>query len=243
MGLISKVNENESRWAPGLVNRFMLESINNVKYVMTKTTNNPVWQNAFDSIAKFGDVIVLRNKNLLPLGFAYNKYITLSDFDKINSLQKDYISTKACVIKDDEVSNFTSLTKLDLKDTVSPNLLNFEAIKANFDTLKTQPFNVSSFKQTNIKGSIELSGPQMVYFSIPDDNGWHVTSYGKDLEKHLLTNGMIGLYLNKGKHEIEFNYISPHSKTGKLIAIGSFVLFLLLLVITLLKEKKRIVVR
>ena len=104
-----------------------------------------------------------------------------------------------------------------------------------------QPFNVTYFKQTNIKGSIELSKPQMVYFSIPDDNGWHVTSKGKQLEKHLLTNGMIGLFLDKGKHNIEFNYVSPHSKTGKLLAIASFVLFLLLLVVTLLKSKKETV--
>ncbi len=241
MGLISKVNEAESRWAPGLVNRFMLESLNDVKYVMTKTQNSPIWQTAFDSIAKFGDVIVLKNKNVLPLGFAYNKYISLSDFDKMSAMQKDYISTKACVVKDDDLPGVSSLQKINLKDTLSLNLLTFEIIKANFDTLKTQAFNTSSFKQTNIKGSIELNNTQMVYFSIPDDNGWHVTSQGKDLEKYLLTNGMIGLYLEKGKHDIEFNYLSPHAKTGKVLAIASFVLFLLTLLFTLYRAKKETV--
>lgn len=241
MGLISKVNETESRWAPGLVNRFMLESLNDVKYVMTKTRNNPIWQMAFDSIAKFGDVIVLKNKNVLPIGFAYNKYIALSDFDKMSTLQKDYMSTKACVVSDAYLAKVSGLQKINLNDTLSPNLLTFDLIKANFDTLKMQTFNVTSFKQTNIKGSIELNKPQMVYFSIPDDNGWQVTSQGKDLEKNLLTNGMIGLYLEKGKHDIEFNYVSPHAKTGKLLAIGSLVLFLLLLVVTLLKSKKETV--
>ncbi len=238
MGLISKVNETESRWAPGLVNRFMLESLNDVKYVMTKTRNNPIWQNAFDSIAKFGDVILLKNKNVLPLGFAYNKYIALSDFDKMSPLQKDFISTKACVVSDGDVAMLSGLQKIDLKDTLNPNLLTFDLIKANFDTLKMQPFNVTSFKQTNIKGSISLNSPQMVYFSIPDDKGWHVTSQGKDLEKHLLTNGMIGIYLANGKHDIEFNYVSPHAKIGKLLAISSFVVFLLFLLFTLFRNKK-----
>ena len=34
MGVISKVSESESRWAPGLINRFILESLNDVKYVL-----------------------------------------------------------------------------------------------------------------------------------------------------------------------------------------------------------------
>ena len=99
LGVISKVNESESRWAPGLVNRFMLESINSVKYVLTKNANNPIWINSFDSIAKFSDVIVLKNRNVLPIGFAYNKYIKLSDFDKLSPMQKDWISSKSCVLK------------------------------------------------------------------------------------------------------------------------------------------------
>lgn len=238
MGLISKVNETESRWAPGLVNRFMLESLNGVKYVMTKTRNNPIWQAAFDSIAKFGDVIVLKNKNVLPVGFAYSKYVSLSDFDKMSVLQKDYISTKACVISDTDLPLVSGLQKINLRDTVSPNLLTFDLIKANFDTLKMQPFNVSSFKQTNIKGSITLNKSQMVYFSIPDDNGWQVSSNGKNIEKHLLTNGMIGLLLDKGNQNIEFNYVSPHAKIGKFLAIGSLIVFLLTLLFTLFRGSK-----
>ena len=238
MGLISKVNELESRWAPGLVNRFMLEGLNDVKYVMTKNRNSAIWQNAYDSIAKFGDVIVLKSKNVLPLGFAYDTYIKLSDFDYLNAMQKDWVSTKACVVADNDVAKLNGLKPFLIKDTISINQMTFDLIKANFDTLKANPFNVTNFKQTNIKGTINVDAPKMVYFSIPDDNGWHITDGGHELSKYLLTNGMIGLLLDKGNHTIEFNYVSQHASTGKMLAIGSLLVFLLALVFTLYKSKK-----
>jgi uncharacterized membrane protein YfhO len=227
--VISKVNENESRWAPGLINRFMLEALNGVKYIITKDRNNPVWQNAFDSIAKFGDVIVSKSKYTLPIGYAYTKYVKLSDFDALSSLQKDILSTKVCVINDDDVSKFPALGTVNTKDTVPANLLTFDMLKANFDSLRATPFDISALNQTNLKGTIDLKKTSMIYFSFPYDKGWHVYENGQELEKVILTNGMTGLYLPAGKHNIEFQYVAHNLKRGVIITIISLLCFLGLL--------------
>lgn len=239
MGVISKVNETESRWAPGLINRFILESINGVKYVLTKNTNNPVWINSFDSIAKFGDVIILKNRNVLPLGFAYDKYMKLSDFDKLSPLQKDIVSSKACVINDVEISKYTNLQPYNLKDTVALSAITFDLIKSNFDSLKAHPFNIVSFSQTKIMGNINVTSPNsIIYFSIPFDKGWVISENGKEIDKVVLSNGMTGVYLQKGIHNLELMYSSSNMQNGLKILMISLAVFLLLLVYTIIIKKK-----
>ncbi len=238
LGVISKVNEAESRWAPGLINRFMLESLNSVKYVLTKNTNNPIWINSFDSIAKFGDVVVLKNRNALPIGFAYDKYVKLSDFDKLGQMQKDLVSTKACVLNDEDVPNYSKMTLYNLNDTIPLTSLSFDLIKNNFDSLKANVFNVTKFSQTNIKGTININKSKMLYLSIPFDDGWAINENGKTLNKVILSNGMTGLFLETGNHNLELIYTSTNMEKGIVILIISALVFLLLLVYTKFKNIK-----
>jgi hypothetical protein len=172
---------------------------------------------------------VLKSKNALPIGFAYSKYVKLSDFALLSPLQKQVISTKACILKDEDVSKFPALSAYNPKDTVPANLLTFDLLKANFDSLRTTTFNISSFKQTHFKGEIDLKKTEMVYFSIPLDEGWHVSENGQELEKVILTNGMTGLYLPAGKHNIEFQYVAHNLKRGLVITIVSILIFIGLL--------------
>lgn len=237
MGVISKINETESRWSPGLINRFILESLNSVKYVLTKNTNNPVWINSFDSIAKFGDVTVLKNKNVMPLGFAYERYLYLSEFDHLSSLQKDIVSTKACVINDDEKLNFNELKKYQLKDTLPLNLITFDLIKNNIDSLRANVFIINKFSQTEINGSINVgSTGKIVYFSMPFDDGWRIIENGNEILKFKLSNGMTGIYLKKGKHNIELEYTSDNIKNGIKVLIVSISIFIVLIIITFIKK-------
>ena len=238
LGVISKVNESESRWAPGLINRFILESLNGVKYVLTKNTNNPIWINSFDSIAKFGDVVVLKNKNVLPIGFTYDKYVKLSDFDKLGQMQKDLVSTKACVLNDEDVSNYNKMSLYNLKDTLPLNSLSFEIIKNNFDSLKLNVFKITSFSQTDIKGNVNIDKSKMLYLSIPFDDGWAISENGKHLNKVILSNGMTGLFLDPGNHNLELIYTSANMKKGSIILIISVLVFLVLLAYTKFKNVK-----
>lgn len=97
---------------------------------------NPVWLNTHDSVAKFGDVVVLKSKFNLPLGYTYNHYISQTDFDLLSSIQKDLVSLKACVLSDQELSNAIGLKRLSLKDTLELNKFTWDYLKNSVDSLK-----------------------------------------------------------------------------------------------------------
>jgi hypothetical protein len=231
MGVINKVNEYESRWSNGLINRFILESINDVKYILAirdpqRSYSQPSWKITHDSVTQIGNVVVLKNKFNLPLGFGYNRYMKLSVFDALPAYQKDYVSTKACVVNDDEVAKLNGLKEFDLKDTVAANLFTFDLLKQNLDSLRRNTMEISEFKPTHIKGSIILPSTEMVYFSIPSDKGWSIKDNGQPADKFLLSAGMTGVMLNAGKHDLELSYESRNFNRGLLISLASFCIFI-----------------
>jgi len=230
MGVINKVNEYESRWSSGLINRFILQSLNNVKYILAmrdprRSYSQPGWRFSHDSITQVGDVVILKNKFNLPLGFGYSKYVKLSDFESLSNAQKDQVSTRACVVNDEDVVKLTLLGEFSLKDTLPENQFTFDVLKQNTDSLKKNVLQISEFKPTRIKGSINLPASQMLYLAIPFDRGWEIKDNNGSVEKMILSNGMTGVFLSKGAHEVELEYTSLNFKKGVLISLVSFCIF------------------
>jgi hypothetical protein len=227
MGVLSKVNELESRWSSGLINRFILESLNDVKYILTKNGyTQPNWRISHDSIAKFGNVLVLKNKFNLPLGYGYNKYMKLSSFEQLSPLQKDFVSTKTCVINDEDASKVIALKEFMFKDTIATSRFTFDLLKENIDSLKQNSIKIITFKPTDINASINLSENEMIYTSLPFDKGWTIKDNGKEIDKVILSGGMTGFMLNKGEHSLEFKYTSLNLRKGLYISLISFCIFI-----------------
>ncbi|MDO8998996.1 MAG: YfhO family protein [Bacteroidota bacterium] len=222
---IDKNSEFASRWVDGLKNRPFLESLNNVKYVLTKNTNiNPVWSATHDSVAKFGDVIVLKNKYSLPFGYTYDRYVDQSAFDNLSPTQKDLVSLRACVIDDKEISKTPGLIKFELKDTISLNYFTWDYFKNNVDTLKKESMTTTLFSENKIEGNIKVSENKIMYLSFPYDKGWHLKIDGKEAEKILVNYGMTGVYLTKGEHKINLEYHLRFFKKGLILTLIGIVL-------------------
>jgi len=97
IGAINPKTEVETRWSPGLNNRSLLQTLTAHKYRLTKNPQLCSLGIGHDSIAKFGDVRVLKNKFFEPLGVTMNKMIPPSDFKRMATFQKGVSLLKAFV--------------------------------------------------------------------------------------------------------------------------------------------------
>ncbi|MBQ9319076.1 MAG: YfhO family protein [Bacilli bacterium] len=66
----------------------------------------------------------------------------------------------------------------------------------------------------------------LLFLSIPYDEGWQVTVDGKKTDIFEIVNGFIGIKLDSGKHTIKMKYISPHFYSGIIISIVSILLLI-----------------
>ncbi|HMG82944.1 MAG TPA: YfhO family protein [Ferruginibacter sp.] len=201
-------NELDSRWCPGLIGRPFLQSLNQVKYILIKNYSNPIWRYVADSVAKFGDVIVLKNKFTLPFGYTYQQYMLKSEFDSLSIWQKDVLSYKACVLTDAEVNKANGLKPYDIKDSVDRKAYTFEMLHNDVAMLSSDTLQLSFLSDKKITGQVVSRAPEIMYLSFPYDRGWHLTVDGKETELINL-NGMTGLYLMQGTHQVELNYRVP----------------------------------
>ncbi|MGZ3883509.1 MAG: YfhO family protein [Bacteroidia bacterium] len=229
-GVIGK-GEYESRWVNGLMYRQLpiLESLNNVKYIVAKATVVPTWRYTMDSINKFGDVILFRNKFALPFGYTYDTYMRQSNFDKlsneVNTKQlmigpREFASLAACVIKDEDVPKVHGLKEMQLKDTVNPATFSLDYYKSCIDKLKQDSLNVTLFSDNKIQGTVDVSADKVMYLSFPYDKGWHLKVDGQDTEKLFVSNGMTGIYLSKGKHTIDLEYHLRFAGNGVYLSLA-----------------------
>lgn len=87
-----------------------------------------------------------------------------------------------------------------------------------------------------ITGTINLKENKMLAFSIPYNIGWTAYVDGKktDLERINIT--YMGLYLEKGKHNIRLSYITPGLRIGCFITCCSIIIFVILIIVK--KQRK-----
>jgi uncharacterized membrane protein YfhO len=203
---IIDTSEVASRWALGLIAHPILESENSVKYILAKKITNQLWHISCDSVATFGDVIVLRNKLALPLGYTYDSYLKESDFDKLPTGQKDFVSLRTCVVKDADVNKLQGLKEFQLKDTTALNAFTIDIYNQNVTELKKDTLAIDKHTETLISGKINVESDKIMYLSIPFDDGWKLKIDGQDANKIIADGGMTGVMLKKGAHTIELSF-------------------------------------
>jgi uncharacterized membrane protein YfhO len=225
MGISNKNVEIESRWALGLSSRPILESENRVKYILAKTTINPLWTIVCDQIATFGDVKVYRNKYVLPVGYTYSRFMKESAFENLSILQKDLTSLKTFVLKDADVGKAAGLSEFTLTDTTSAAAFNANVYRQCVNDLSNDTLVVTKFDETLLTGAIDAREQKMMYLSIPYDAGWTLKVDGQKTDKIILDAGMTGVMLSKGHHTIEMKYDLRFFKTGLLLFLLGLLLY------------------
>ncbi len=117
--------------------------------------------------------------------------------------------------------------------------VDMEKFEQGYQMLKDQSLQVEKFTDTEIAGKIDVKEDGILYTSIPYDEGWSITVDGKKIDKEeyvKIGDALLGIYLEKGEHTIEFEYVPQGLKTGIILSvIGLVILLAYLLFIRRLK--------
>jgi len=230
-GIIDKGQEYQTRWSRGLVTRPVLQAITTVKYNIVKTADisskNLLFKIIYEPIKTIGDVLVLKNKYFVPLGFSYDKYITLEDFEVLPSdMQKDMAMIQA-VVTDFPLPDLNRISPDEvIRNTEKFTWGDLDKIVAH---KKNDAMEMTYFRQKDIKGTVTLDKKKLIFFSIPLDDGWMAYDNGKPLEFIKANIGFMGILLDKGTHDIELKYRIKHLNIFLSISIISLLIYLTML--------------
>lgn len=236
LNVIDVKDENSTRWAKGLGDRPILFSIASGKYWLSKRTDGAVKNMGFDSIAKFGDVTVYKNKFVLPFGFTYDKAIGEDEFKKLSPTQKDFCLLRACVIGNEDKSTFANLKAFNISDTAAS--ITFDNYMAYVNDLKRDNFIISKFSDNNIIGSVNVNESKILFFSIPFDEGWHLKVNDVDVKLYRINAGLTGLPISKGNNKVELTFEPRLKKLGLNITLSGLIILMILLGLKTYRDRK-----
>jgi uncharacterized membrane protein YfhO len=222
-GVIQTDNEHATRWALGLIARPFLQTFASVKYNLVKLEDSAYLKFGYEKIKTFNNVHLLKNKNFLPLGFTYDKYISYENFMQLTARQKEIILFRCVVInqKNQKIHNELDIYRVD--DT--PGIYTMDLYQKDIAVRKKDVFNIHKHAHNFIKGDIHLEKKKLLFFSIPYDKGWIAIVDGQKVFPELVNVGFMGLMLEQGNHTIELKYTLPYFDDCLAISILSLLIY------------------
>ncbi len=88
-----------------------------------------------------------------------------------------------------------------------------------YNNVKNSGLKVTSFKNTDVKGEINLPASSMVMTTIPQDGGWKVYVDGKRVEDYTVLGSLIAFNAGAGTHTVEFRYHVPAFAAGVILTL------------------------
>ena len=107
-----------------------------------------------------------------------------------------------------------------------------------YEKLADEPFVITEFSDTNIKGTINALNDGLMYLSIPYEKGWSVYVDGQKQELVEVFDAMSGVELSAGEHEIELRYTPEGFVAGSVCTVCAVLLFVIIAVFDVRKRRK-----
>lgn len=163
-----------------------------------------------------------------PFGWVYDYYVIDEGLeyttDKEENNRRIELMTKACIVDKDTAGKLKS---------VAAKMQSAESIdwKAACENNKRTAATCISLTSKGLSCVTSGEKERLIYFSIPNDNGWTAYINGEKAEILTLNGGMIGIIIPEGEAQISLEFHTPGLTAGTIISLLSLAIiaFLMLL--------------
>ncbi len=193
------------------------------------------------------DYYIYENEYYVPFGFSYDYYMTREFCDSYVPKDRAAMMLKAILLDDEQIKKYGYLLKnIEFDENVSFYDENKTSLTCSYETLaydskKRAETAAESFKFDNngFTATVTRDKENLVFFSIPYDEGWSATVNGEAVEVERVNAGFMAVKVGKGVSEIRFNYVTPGLFGGLTITLISAGIFLIYIIVIVLMNKKK----
>lgn len=180
------------------------------------------------------------NEHYIPYGFTYDSCIRRSTVDAYYGSYHSAVLLKAILLEDSDAEKYSHLfTEITDDSLYGVNSFNETGYLNDCDKLRaTSEGNTIAIDRLGFTAEVNLEKENLVFYSVPYDEGWSVTVDGQEAEIVKANVGFMAVYVPEGSHTIRFDYRTPGLKTGCLISVGGFAVLAVYLVLWRLWRKK-----
>lgn len=182
---------------------------------------------------------IWKNDYYIPYGFTYDKYITEKQYDLCNIYNRNLILLKAIVLNEEQISRHSDILKK------TDNIFSFSYSEDEYYNDCKERAKLCCFyfenKNDGFNAKIDLteSNDQLVFFSVPFENGWRAKVNGSYVPVEKVNVGFMAVRVPGGMiSDIEFNYFTPGLANGAIVS-GIFLIIFFIYIFTIKKLKPK----
>ncbi len=189
---------------------------------------------------------VYENENYIPYGFTYDYCITEEECKFYGDEKASNMMLKAMVLNDAQIKKYDGILKrlseyhymggdnYELSDVETGE----QAYKSDCEARAQTAASVFETHKNGFYAEIDLPRDNLVFFSIPYDEGWTAYVNGKEVEIEKVNIGFMAVMAKAGANEIRFEYKTPGLILGLIVSLSALVLLLMYLGIVRIYNRK-----
>lgn len=113
-----------------------------------------------------------------------------------------------------------------------------EMYNSFLEPLKEGQLNITEWSDTHFEGTISAKEEQIVFTTLPYDEGWRITVDGERVEPYKVLESLLAFDITPGEHEISMTYRPTCYVAGTTISVVSLAMFAGLWVLDSYRRKK-----
>ena len=170
------------------------------------------------------DYDIYENQNYIPMGFTYDYHIRKQTLDLVPDWKKHISLVQAILLDDEQIAKYGDILPDITTLEASPLLIDYDIFKDEVVNRRAKSAHFFERKNDGFRAKIDLDTPNLVFFSVPYDEGFTATVNGERAEIELVNGGFMAVYCDAGQDiEIEFSYMPRGFKSGMAISIISLI--------------------
>ncbi len=204
---------------------YTLRSLFSVKYYFERVEDidpeKPFEMPGFTYLKTENGFNIYENEYFIPMGFTYDTYVTQDMLEGRTDMTRERLLIHSLVLTPEQAETYQDIIQpADAASYTPSEEAYLEYCKAH----AAESCENFTYDSSHFSGTITLSQPKLVFFSVPYDKGWTATVNGEPVTVENVSGGFMAVRCEAGENEIVFRYDTPGLKAGVCITLGGILL-------------------
>lgn len=223
------------------ISNYALRGLLSVKYLITTPEKQEDFLAAADDGWSYYDTkdgfMLYENENYVPMGFTYDYYITEESYETTVKNTRANLLMRALVLSEEDAEAYGKYLEK-LPDAKLDDLWYDTYVS---DCADRRASACSSFQMTNsgFHAEITLKKDDLVFFSVPYDDGFTACVNGKEADIVRVDEGLMAVLAPAGENTIDFVYQADGYSLASKVSLAALAAFALYAGYFVWKKKKR----
>ncbi len=165
---------------------------------------------------------IYRNEYYLPMGFTYDKFVTEETMKEEKDFVREKMLIHALIFNQEQKQKYQEqLEEIENISDISLTKRSYLNACAAHQEKACHDFH---YDAKGFSAEITLEKPEMLFFSVPYDDGWTAEINGHSVEIENVSGGFMAILCEAGENKIIFHYQLPGLKIGIIISVTGLLL-------------------